>query len=410
MVSRFSHTVVRRPLLHLMATGRGNSASLIAAACTTVRHHTCLLCDAQYESWGEHSTSAAHIARHAICKTFASPERHNAVMQQLWKHIRLDFGYIDDVTHKKEDRRRRRLASTMRHLREKGVLCHGLPRVEVAMGEDKDASVTLAVTENKFLNYMLLGESYARQEAIDRVARLMPQIDAIELSSVARYVLSKRRLAYFFDVLEMQQMLLCDPPPQNTVETPPSFAGDGKAIPPPRLRQDEKAVVIFSCLGELQAFSRQERSHSVATRAAAEQLVLNVLCTHVMENLVAELVHEALQNVVEEGTPVWRTHCKELKNKLFEGTRTVPPPLADSPSPVGSEKGRELDNGQLVTDLYELYALDSGDNTEVFTPPSRRQSWHDVTRALAFETTVPNPINKSAAFAPTMPKLVSRKK
>nr|CCC94881.1 RNA editing complex protein MP46 [Trypanosoma congolense IL3000] len=389
--------LLRRPLdlrLHMAGVGFTSAAAFYTAR----RMHTCQLCDVSYDSWGDHAQSASHVARHVICKTFVSPERHSAVMQQLWKHIRLDFGYVDEVTQKKEDRRRNRLASTLRHLQEKGVVCHSVPRVVV----DAEGETSLLVDKDRFINLMFVGESFARQETLDRVARLMPRAEAVELSSVVSYLLSKRRLAHLFDLLDMRSVVL------SANRSAVVEEGDGRAPPVPRMRQDEKAIVVYSCLGELHMFSRQDRSHSVATRAAAEQLVLNVLGTHVMENAIAELVHESLQRVVEEGTPVWRAHCSELKHKMFEGTRTPAPALATAPSPT-SQLPAVVGGDQLSVDLYRLYALAGDSESRPQLSTTKRQVWHDVTRSLVLELTVPNPINKSAVFAPVLPRLVAKK-
>ncbi|EAN79269.1 RNA editing complex protein MP46 [Trypanosoma brucei brucei TREU927] len=398
------HSLIRAVPFSPLSVGSSTDQTFGAPTRTPFRSHTCLLCDVSYESWGDHAESTTHIARHAICRTFVSPERHNAVMQQLWKHIRLDFGYVDEVTHKKEDRRRMRLASTMRHLQEKGVLHHSLPRVTV----DAQSEVSLTVESDSFVNYMFLGESFARQETLDRVARLMPRAEALELSSIISFVLSKRRLAHFFDILDMRKMVL------NGDSSDDKASADG-GVPPtiPRLQQDGKAVILFSCLGELQMFSRRDRSHSVATRSAAEQLVLNVLGTHVMENIIGELVHEALQTVVEEGTAVWREHCGELKHKLFEGTKAVSPPIATTPNPVSNSGGPEVTadvNDQMWVDLCRLYVLDKNGSVPQLQPTVKRHSWHDVARALTLELTVPNPVNKSAVFAAAAPRLATKKK
>ncbi|KAH9593138.1 hypothetical protein LSM04_003663 [Trypanosoma melophagium] len=391
---------------------RGVSYTAASVLLISTRHATCLLCDVTYNSWGEHSAGTAHIARSAICRTYVAPERHNSMMQQLWKHIRLDFGYIDDVTHKKENHRRGRLASTMRHLREQGVLHHSLPQISA----DAEGMTALRITKDSFVNYMLVGESYARQETLDRVARLMPRLETVELSSVVRYILSKRRLARLFDELTMYQLISYD----TTVETETSTTKESSnrtLDEMPRLRQDEKAVMLMSCLGELQMYARQDRSHSVATRAAAEQLVLNVLGSHVMENIIAELVHAVLQSVVEEGTPIWRAHCSELSSKLFEGTRSPSPSLSPTPTPLNTSS--TLNTSHSITDssltkrtedLLELYALDAEPAIPLFPPTAGRRVWSDVTRTLALELTVPNPVNKSAVYAPTAPRLSTKKK
>ncbi|EKG03343.1 RNA editing complex protein MP46, putative [Trypanosoma cruzi] len=391
----------------------GVSVHLAVMLTTAMRGATCLLCDVEYDSWGKHVAGASHIARNAICRTYVAPERHDAMMQQLWKHIRLDFGFIDEVTHKKEDRRRGRLASTIRHLQEQGILRHSIPTLSV----DGDGVRSVVVTKDAFVNLMMVGESYAKQETVDRVARLMPRLEAVELSSVVQYILSKRRLARLFDELDMRRTLLNDSATGDAVEGPSEKRKNGEsdfarecddaAEETLRLRQEEKTVIIFSCLGELQMYSRQDRSHSVATRAAAEQLVLNVLGTHVMENIIAELVHTVLQTVVEEGTPVWRAYCDDLTNKMFEGTRATPPSLASSPAPAtGAANFGEI----LSTDLLSLYTLQVGENAASVLPTAGRRSWSDLTRALALELTVPNPVNKSALFAAAAPRLSSKKK
>ncbi|ESL11286.1 RNA editing complex protein MP46 [Trypanosoma rangeli SC58] len=392
---------------------RGVRIHITAVLLTVTRRATCRLCDVEYDSWGKHAAGASHIARNAICGTYVVPERHEAMMQQLWKHIRLNFEYIDEVTHKKEDRRRGRLASTIRHLQERGILCHSIPRLSA----DENGASSVTVAEDVFVNLMLVGDGYAKQETVDRVARLMPRLGAVELSSVVQYILSKRRLARIFDELDMGQLILRDAAAagdgvkthgEEEKNRKSDFAkkGSGATEQSLQLRQDEKTVILLSCLGELQMYSRQDRSHSVATKAAAEQLVLNVLGTHVMENIIAELVHAVLQTVVEEGTPVWQAYCGELADKTFEGTRTTPPPLALSPA---AATGVTNFSESRETELLDLYSFGTEADAAPFLPTAGRRSWHDVSRTLALELTVPNPVNKSAQFASAAPRLTSKK-
>ncbi|KPA81123.1 putative mitochondrial RNA editing complex protein MP46,mitochondrial [Leptomonas pyrrhocoris] len=83
-----------------------------------------------------------------------------------------------------------------------------------------------------------------------------------------------------------------------------------------KLSRDDKASVLLACIGELEHFHRQDRPRSVLSKLAADALVLNVIATHARDNLISELIHEALQRIVEEGTPVWRQHQKQVQQRI----------------------------------------------------------------------------------------------
>lgn len=61
---------------------------------------------------------------------------------------------------------------------------------------------------DKFVNFVFVGSSYVRREVLDRVARLMPNSSAIELSAITRFILSQRNLSRIFDVFDFASMIM----------------------------------------------------------------------------------------------------------------------------------------------------------------------------------------------------------
>ena len=82
-----------------------------------------------------------------------------------------------------------------------------------------------------------------------------------------------------------------------------------------KLSRDEKAAVLLACIGELEHFHRQDRPRSVSSKLTADALVLNVVATHARDNVISELIHESLQRMVEEGSPVWLEHEKQVRQR-----------------------------------------------------------------------------------------------
>ncbi|KPI89492.1 RNA editing complex protein MP46 mitochondrial [Leptomonas seymouri] len=98
-----------------------------------------------------------------------------------------------------------------------------------------------------------------------------------------------------------------------------SSQGVFNASPPSpawKLSRDAKACIFLACIGELEHFHRQDRPRAVLSKLAADALVLNVVATHARDNLVSELLHEALQRIVEEGSPVWRQHQHQVQQRF----------------------------------------------------------------------------------------------
>lgn len=323
-----------------------------SAVNTSPSPFSCLLCDCEVPSWKEHRELPSHVARAAVCNAFVMPERSEAILQQLHRHIRLDLRAVDDVAAQKQRRRHVRLRSTFVHLAEEGVLSDGIPSWSTASsagsnaaeadGSSPSSSSCLGsyVVSDAFLNLMLVGEGFARQEVVDRVARLIPTLGVTELSSVVTFLLSPRHLARLYDELDFHQLITARA--QRAARTSSTVPGTSLAVKerdesdestvdsplpqPPVLPVEEKAVFVFSCIGELVLFHRQDRSHSVANKAAVDGLVQNVLATHAVESLLSELIHTELQRVVEEGTPVWekyRSQSVQMSTTVTTSTTTL---------------------------------------------------------------------------------------
>nr|AAR10834.1 MP46 [Leishmania major] len=342
--------------------------STCAASCES---QLCLLCDTPYTSWTEHSREHAHVARSVVCRFFVMPERSESIMQHLERHIALDLKEVDALTDRKVGRRRERLLAGLVHLVEKGVLRDSIPTLPFSTpargGTDKGrgagiSGVTLGVDADLFLNRVLVGEAFLRREVLDRCARLMPSLTAMELNSVVTYLTSTRQMARIFDELSLIELLVTrsglESAPANvntataaataagraaesasveplsetaaaplpdsdaSTESPPAHQPCSSTLAaslpsPPRwsLSREDKVYIMCACLGELHRFHEQERPRSVISKAAADAIVLNVLAGHGRENLVSELVHETLQRIVDEGTVVWRQHQEDVKRR-----------------------------------------------------------------------------------------------
>ncbi|KAG5469827.1 hypothetical protein CUR178_01967 [Leishmania enriettii] len=325
---------------------------------------TCLLCDTPYTCWTTHSREHTHVARSVVCRFFVMPERSESIMQHLERHIALDLKEVDALTARKVERRRERLLAGLVHLVEKGVLRDSIPTLPpnstpASTFKGRSAGVsgaTLEVHSDRFLIRVLVGEAFLRREVLDRCARLMPSLTALELNSVVAYLTSVRQVARIFDELSLLELLMAraerDKAPLNAatdatgatdsahveqlseaaatplldtdVSTPvlspqePSSSTTAASPTSPlrwKLSGEDKAYIMCACLGELHRFHEQERPRSVASKAAADAIVLNVLAGHGRENLVSELVHETLQRIVDEGTAVWRQHQEDVKRR-----------------------------------------------------------------------------------------------
>nr|CCM18645.1 Putative RNA editing complex protein MP46,mitochondrial [Leishmania guyanensis] len=325
----------------------------------------CLLCDTPYTSWTAHTREHAHVARSVVCRFFVMPERSESIMQHLERHIALDLKEVDALTARKVERRRERLLAGLVHLVEKGVLRYSIPTLPPSTptggktGRRRGIGIggaSLEVNLDRFLTCVLVGEAFLRREVLDRCARLIPSLKAVELNSVVAYLTSTRQVARIFDELSLLELLVAraesDKAPESAttvfarvtepanVEPLSATAGapssgsdtstDASPLPRPsssmpaatpsspirwNLSHEDKAYIMCACLGELHRFHEQERPRSVASKAAADAIVLNVLAGHGRENLVSELVHDTLQRMVDEGTVIWRQHQEDVKRR-----------------------------------------------------------------------------------------------
>ncbi|CUE73248.1 RNA editing complex protein MP46, putative [Bodo saltans] len=359
-------------------------ASIVGAA--SVRHCAvkCLLCDTSHSDWNGHLNTHAHVARHVVCATLVVPNRHEVMMKQLWDHIHLDFQQLDEVAAKKEARRRGRLTSSMEYLKEQHVILQSLVHTSNEADTNASADVDAATSppelcvSPRFNSLVALGTTYAQKEVLDRVARLLPDAEGNETIAVAEYVLSQRNVVHVFKVLRIET-LMAD-------------------VPLKELKSDMRAAVVLAMLGELQLFSRQPRSRNVSDPATADLLVLNVLATHVLDNVLSELTHMVLQKVVDEGTPVWTAYQEQLAmEKRF--LRKVPP-LQLSSSPTS-----EVVPGEDAWDACKsLGALSKSPGP--MSPMIRwRPIMSDAIRAGSLDVSVPGSPFKNSAYAACLPRL-----
>lgn len=352
----------------------------------------CLLCDTTHSDWNEHLMSSGHIARHVVCSALVVPSRHEVMMKQLWDHIQLDFQQLDEAAAKKEAKRRGRLMSSMTYLKEQGVIFHSL--VHAAEGEPRQApcdtedvgDADLGVS-TRFSSLLAVGTTFAQREVLDRVARLLPDAVGDEVTTIVDYVLCQRNLGHLFKLLNAQQLL-------------------APSVRLQQLRSDTRAAMLLSILGELQLFSRQPRSRNVVDPATADLLVLNVLATHVMDNVLSELTHVVLQKIVDEGTPVWAVYQEQLASEKRELQRVPslvlsPAPAAAAPRPPSADAWPECKR------LSSLQASSSG--VEPVPLPCWKPFYSDAVRAGSLDVTVANSPFKNSAFATCLPRVGKKK-
>lgn len=390
----------RRPETALLTSARFASSvaswPVSSSSLPSFLHSHCILCDAPFDNWVAHTELPSHAARVAFSEAFVKPERSASMLSQLKENICVDFSLIEEATQVKVQRRKRRLRSSLQYLVQQGVLHHCLPTiphsstttpscsssssssssVEVPCDTTKKAESEVPparpiptsgssspsqnweiLEKDAFLNAALVGQAYIREALTDRVARLAPRTKGTEVYYIVHYLSGMRQWSKLFDLLELSTVL-CPLPHRcasssfslaaakmTAVNPTPSAAGRETtevATPTPsssvRLTQAEKAMLLWSCIGELRMAEEKDRSHKVENSAVTEQLVHHVLVSHCLDNLLSELLHHALEKVVEECTPVWRCYQKQEELMRIRAYQSRPPALSLVPV---KEKKRE---------------------------------------------------------------------
>lgn len=377
-----------------------SSSSPSSSPLVSVFSTYCVLCDAPFDNWVAHTELPSHAARVAISEAFVKPERSQSMLSQLQEHIAVDFSVIEEATQLKVQRRKRRLRSSLQYLVQEGVIQYCLPILNYPPSEWTDepkhhgvnasSSVSSYIDgptstntsplppsscwnireENKLLNAAMVGQAYIEEALTDRVARLAPRTKGPEIYAIVRYLCGMRQWSKLYDLLELCTVLCpaeyrcsvssfhtnpshraapaplsgsSSAPRGTEVRAPSSSATvahhkDTPSRPPcPRLTQAEKALLLWSCMGELRLIEERDRSHKVEHKAITEQLVHHVLVSHCLDNMVSELLHHALEKVVEECTPVWRIFQQQEAYMRLRAYQSRPPALSPFPVPTKKE-------------------------------------------------------------------------
>ena len=346
----------------------------------------CLLCDEDYTNWVAHSSKVSHIARETACAAYVVPERHDAMMSQLWDHIQLDFKLIDQLSSKKIDRRRTRLTSTLQYLVDQGVLSRCLP---TSASESTGDGKRVPNVSRDFCSLVGVGEAALSSHVMDSAARLLPRVPPNELMNMVGFMTQVRQLRKLYESLRLGSLISPDVGP---------------------LSSDEKVAVMLALLGELWMYTNQDHSHDVANMAAANKLVFNVLASHCAENIGSELVHSVLQRLVDEGTAVWREYKADLPSKLFveddgDARGGLSQSLSDSPSTAPSPAEISLalfDSFPLADDQEVIEELASAD----FNVSA---SWSPLAKSTSMDL-APPASKKNCFYAPTAPKVSARRR
>jgi hypothetical protein len=358
---------------------------------------TCLLCDEEVDSFQDHARTDTHVARFAVCQHLVAPEKHSAMLKQMWDHLRLDFNAVEEVNAEKVARRRKRLSSTLVYLVDRNVLLHSVPMATQSAAEP--------VTSKSFTKMEFLGELELRRAVTDRCARLFPSCSGMQLRALVDYVTARRQLEVIFDLLSLSDLVK---PPAGTTRAVPKEGGENAGEAPAagkqqaRLTAAQRSRMLLAIVGELHARTSAPRAMSVGSREAADGLVDNVLASHGIENIESELIHHVLQKIVEEGTPVWHGFKESLVAMSLSSARPEPPSLASAKQPVAAPPGDVTASPAVVRPASEAFKTTVACNPKLL--------WTDVTRASALDLTVPNPAAKSAFYAPVVPKLANKTK
>jgi hypothetical protein len=341
----------------------------------------CTLCDEDYSDWTAHSSKVSHVARETSCAAFVVPERHDAMMSQLWDHIQLDFKLIDQLSSKKIDRRRTRLTSTLQYLVDQGVLSRSIPCP--ADSDSTDGRGASSVSAD-FCSLVGVGEAWLMSQTMDSAARLLPRVPPNELMNMVDYMTQVRQLRRLYESLRLGSLI------------PPSTGA---------LAADEKVAVMLAMLGELRMYTNQDHNHVVSSMATANKLVYNVLASHCAENIVSELVHSVLQRLVDEGTAVWREYKGELSAKLFtEGDSGAVSSgiLSEAPSEAPKEISMAMfDSFPLAAEQEVVEELTADFNIHA--------TWSPLNKSTSLDLAPPRS-RKNSFYAPIAPKIASKRR
>lgn len=219
-----------------------------------------------------------------------------------------------------------------------------------------------------FLNHVLVGQAYVEEALTDRVARLAPRTSGSEIYFIVRYLSEARQWSKLFDMLQLSTVFCVvekeechagasSPGTSSTCPRPtvasgtPSLSSSctnsssssssspvtntSRGVPSRsiRLTQSEKAMLIWSCMGELRVLEERDRSYKVENKAITDQLVHHVLISHCLDNILSELLHHTLEKVVEECTPVWRVFQKQEGYMRLRAYQSRPSDLSPFPMP-----------------------------------------------------------------------------
>ena len=402
------------------------------------RELLCVLCDEEVDDFDLHKHSDAHMARFTVCQTLAAPQKHDAMLKQMWDHLRLDFDAVAEVNAEKVERRRSRLASTVTYLVQRSVLLHSIPRPEDQVepaGTSQDGSSNSSgkagpgtgsplVVSKDFEKMEFLGELDLRRVVTDRCARLFPHATGAQLRALVDFITARWQLEVAHDLLGLGQAVAeglrqqRDPAaraPRGALGHRPTGIGaseaEAKADAPLasalKLSGAQRARVLLAVIGELHL-----RTDAVVKpitvaggKAAADGLVDNVLAAHASENIESELIYHVLQKIVDEGTPVWNEFKESLAAMSLARTRPAPPSLSASPTPRADGPG--------IADVVApsaAIAVEEAANGTLRPACAPKLDWTELGRAGALDLTVPNSKHKAAFFAPLAPKLANKAK
>ncbi|CAD2215378.1 hypothetical protein ADEAN_000283300 [Angomonas deanei] len=199
-------------------------------------------------------------------------------------------------------KRSKRLASHTRclsFLRRHNVLMHSLL---FYVSETQTWNVT-----DEFDHLSLLGKYILHSELNTRVLKLLPTVPDVLFNEWTAKCADTVTVSSHFDELNMQTLFGARPSPQRDTDFPP-------------VKPKEKHQMFLAILGELHWFVARtkatDRSHNNALFPPSDVLVLHVLCAHLLECLISEIIYTDLEPILEDIKCSWVNATMSLPRQL----------------------------------------------------------------------------------------------
>lgn len=164
----------------------------------------------------------------------------------------------------------------------------------------------------EFHRLALLGESVLTNEVRGRLLKLFPDMAYTTLVQILQHLLAEKGLCAAFDRFHLTEV----------VGAKPSIARQLRSI-----TAEQKCHMLCAVIGEMYWFVARtrptDRTHNNALFPPSDVLILNVLCSHLLECIPAELIYHIVEPVVAEMKGVWVNEPMSLPAQLRLTPRTI---------------------------------------------------------------------------------------